>query len=220
MDTAATRCVRSSPAIRAAKPLSELFTTSGERVTAAAKHRVALGDLDDETAAAFAHVGRRMLGGDEVREDRLAQGVGAVGEIGLPEASPSTEQGVLAGDAVDEHVEAAVVTGDAREHRLDLELDRMVDAYGDASATGRRHHPRGLVDGFGPVVGRAAALNASPGAIDGGAGLAEAPRDAAAGPPRGAGDECDLSGQWLFRRHGRSPGVELINDRSFTCRIN
>ena len=124
-------------------------------------------------------------------------------------ACPAAEQGVLAGDAVDEHIEAAVVTGDAGEQRLDLELDRVIDAYGDAGAAGRRHHPSGLVDGFGPVVGRAVALNATPGAIDGGAGLAEAPRDAAAGPSRGAGNECDLSGEWLFRRHGRSPRLGI-----------
>ena len=86
MDTAATRCVRSSPAIRAAKPLSGLFTTSAIALPPP-PNTVSPSVTSTMRPRRRFHVGRRMLGGDEVREDRLAKGVGAVGEIGLPEAA-------------------------------------------------------------------------------------------------------------------------------------
>ncbi len=122
-------------------------------VATTAKDHVPFGHLDDEAAAPFDHVGRGVLGGDEVRQDRLPEGVGTVGEIGLPERAPPAEQGVLAGDAVDEHVEPAVVADDAGEERFDLGLDGVIDAHGDTGAAGGGHHGGGLVDRLGTIVG-------------------------------------------------------------------
>ena len=103
--------------------------------------------------------------------------------------------GILAGDAVDEDVEPAVLAGDAGEERFDLGLDRVIDAHRDAGAAGGRHHRRGLVDRLRPVVGRRVAGDTAAGAVDDGAGFAERAGDAAPGAARGSGDDGDLSRQ-------------------------
>ena len=128
---------------------------------------------------------------------------GTARQVGLPERSPSAEHGILAGDAVDEDVQPAVIAGDACEEGLDLGLDGVIDAHGDAGAAGGRHHRGGLVDRLRPAVRRRIAGNAAAGAVDDGAGLAERPRDAAPGTACGSGDDGDLSGQWRLGWHVR-----------------
>ena len=125
--------------------------------------------------------------------------------------------GIFAGDAVDEDIQPAVLAGDAREERLDLGLDGVIDAHRDAGAAGGGHHRRGLVDRLRPAVGRRVAGDAAAGAIDDGAGLAERPGDAAPGSACGSGDDGDLSRKWRFGcMCGAPPGWTFINVRSFT----
>jgi len=171
-------------------------------IATAAKHGIAFGDFHDQPALPLHHDGRRVLGGDQVRDERLLQRVAAALEIGLPERGPATEERVLAANAVDQHVEALLFLDDARKKRFHVGFDAVVDAHRDAAAPDRRHHVRGFVDRFGPVVRRGLAAAAAAGAIHSRAGFAEGAGNAAAGAARGASDDGDVAGEGGGSGHG------------------
>ena len=102
-------------------------------------------------------------------------------------------QRVLAGDAVDEDVEAAALALDTRDEGLHLCFNRVIDAHGDGGAAAARDHVGGLFNRLGPPVRRRLAAHAAAGAEDHRTSFAERARDAAAGAARRAGYQRDLS---------------------------
>src|SRR3970282_450198 len=80
------------------------------------------------------HERGRVLGGDDVRQDRLPEDRRAVCQVRGPEPPVLTHHRVLAGDAVAEEVEPAVFAITSAEKRLDLGLEGVVDAKGNRRA--------------------------------------------------------------------------------------
>ena len=115
---------------------------------ASGAQKVVFRDFDDEAATPPDHQRRHMLGRDDVRQDRLAKHGFAVVQVRFPERVPLRHHRLFAGDAVDQHVEAAVIAIDARDQRLDLRLDRMIDANGARRPARGGDHVGGLVDCF------------------------------------------------------------------------
>ena len=104
-------------------PLERQLHRLRQRV-AAGRQRVAFGDFDDQAAPRANHQRRGVLGGDDVRQDRLAEHRFAVREVCFPERSPLPHHRILASNAVDEDVEAVVLAIDPCDQRLDLRFDR------------------------------------------------------------------------------------------------
>ena len=184
-----------------ATPCGMQFSGHGQRVAfegqlddlfdwiPAGAERVAFRDLDDEAAAGAHHQLCRVLGGDDVRHQRVLERPGRVRQIGVPEPSKRSRQRILAGDAVHDDVDAAVLAVHSREQRFDLALHGVVHADRDRRAAGGADHLGGLVDRLRTLVGRRVAFHASPRAVDDRAGFAQCASDAAAGAARGAGDD-------------------------------
>ena len=103
---------------------------------------------------------------------------------------------VAAPRVVDEHVEAAVVGGDARDERA-RPAPRSVWSHTtrDPGAAARGHRVGGVLDGARQVLGARARARRAPGDVDGGAALAEDGGDGSAGAAAGAGDEGDAVGE-------------------------
>ena len=166
---------------------------------------VLLDDLHHQARLARDHQRRRVPAGDDVGPEPAVEEGAAFVERQLPEALPRGDR--LPGEDVDEHVEPLLLLLDAREERRDLRVDRVIDADRDADAARRRSpappSPRWFragrrSDGRGVRLAAAAAARA----VDGGAGFAEHPRDAAPGTASGAGDDGDVS---FERFHGGPP---------------
>src|SRR5262249_28881346 len=97
----------------------------------------------------------------------------ALVEVGFPErlVRAPVEGRILAGDTVDEHVEAACLRLHPGEESFHLGLGALVDPDRNPSAAGPIDQLGGFLDALGPAVGAWAAPHAPPGAVDGGAAL-------------------------------------------------
>jgi hypothetical protein len=137
-------------------------------------------------------------------EDRLP-----VFQARLPERSPLMEHRVLAGDAVREHVEAALLAVDAFEERPYVGFHCVVDTDRDRPAARREDDLDRFVDGFRPFVRGRVAAHAPSGAVDDRARLGQSACDAPPCAPRRTCDDRNLSGQ--NRCH--APGAPRHADR-------
>ncbi len=151
----------------------------------------AVGDLDDQAAGAAQQQRQGVVAGDGVGLDGQPQQSQPLVEVVLPDGLVPLEEVLAAPDVVDEDVEAVLFPGDPVHERPDLRGVQVVGGVGDAVPAGLGDQPRGLLDGLGPVVLRAAGAGGAPGDVDGGAGRAEFDGDAAPGSPRRPGDQCD-----------------------------
>lgn len=96
---------------------------------------------------------------------------------------------VPAPHVVDEEIEPAVLVADATEERLDVGVNGVVAAHGDAAPAKLGDLTRRSIDRPGKLVGRRAAVDASSRDVDRGAGDTQFTGDAATGAAAGAGDE-------------------------------
>ena len=90
---------------------------------------------------------------------------------------------------VDEEIEQPLFVADPPEQRLDVGVDGMVAANGDATAAAVRHFPSRLLDRARHVIRRRTAVHASAADVDGGTGGAELERNAASRTPARASDQ-------------------------------
>ena len=145
---------------------------------------------------------RGVLGRHDVRDERLAQDQVGVRQVHVPERAVLPHQRLLAGDAVHQHVQPALLLLDAGDQRGDLGLVGVIDADRNGLSARRRDEGRRLVDRLGSLVGRGMAGNASPGAVDRCTGFRQGARDSAPGAAGRARDEGNLFVQSRSRSRG------------------
>ena len=153
---------------------------------------VALGHLDDQTAALANHDRSGVLRRDDVGDEGLPEDGVGVSQVGLPKGTPLAHHRIFTGDAVDEDIQPALFTIDPCEERFDLGFNCVVDSKRNCNATRRHDHICGFVDGLRAPVGGEVAAHTAPRTVHRRTGLAQGTRDAATGTACGAGNNSDL----------------------------
>src|ERR1700733_10389451 len=136
-------------------------------------------------------MGSRMLGCDDVGQERLPERCLRILEIRLPKEAPLCHQWVFAGDAVHEYIEAATLALHSLKEGLRLCLHCVIDAKCDGGAARRDDHLGCLFNRFRTIVRRAIATHASSSAIDRCTSFSERPSDAATCAACRTGDDSD-----------------------------
>jgi hypothetical protein len=135
-------------------------------------------------------------GGDQVRPDRVALDLEAVGERVLPERAAPARERIAAPERVDQHVEAAaLLLLDAGDQGCDLVDLRVIDTDRDAPPAGGVDQRGRLLDRLVPPHRRLLTAGRAAGAVDRGAARAQLERDPAACAAGGAGHERHRSGE-------------------------
>src|SRR5262249_58825546 len=83
-----------------------------------------------------------------VRQYALPKDRFSVFKVRLPERSPLMHHRFLAGDTIDEHIEATLLLVDTLEERLYLRFQGVIDPDGNRMTSGRRDHVNRLFDCF------------------------------------------------------------------------
>ena len=196
---------------RVGEPDDRVLRQVVEEVAAVAE-RVAVGDLDDEPGVAFDHQRHAVPAGDDVAVDGALQHLHPPGGGELPEGRSPLGQRVAAPDVVDQDIEPTRVRADAGKELLDLRLDRVVGADGNAPATLRRDQLGRLLQRLRPSRGGGPAPHAATGAVYGGTRSAQHAGDTPAGTARRTGNDGHLISKRTVR-HFASFDVENQNDR-------
>ena len=111
-------------------------------------------------------MGSRMLGCDDVGDERLTEGRLSILEIGFPKKAPLRHQWIFTGDAVDEYIEAATLANHACEELLHFAFHGMIHSKRNGGTAGGSDHLGGLVYGFRTIVRRAVTTHTSSCAIN------------------------------------------------------
>src|ERR1700722_272518 len=154
--------------------------------------RIAIGDFENNGAAAAEHQRNGVVRSDDVRIDGLLQHVQAVLEIDLPEGLAEFGEGVAAPYVIHENVEVLVAPFDCGDELADLGRLGVVNFYGDAVAACGGDEFGGFFDRFWTAGCRRLALSVFPGTASGAVnrctGLAQCDCNSAAGTASGSGD--------------------------------
>ena len=92
--------------------LRQRVSSSGENIV--------LGHLDDQAAVQADHHRHGMLGGDDVRKERLPEDGLAVFQVRLPERVPLSHHRLFARNAVHQYIQPAMLAIDPAEESLDF----------------------------------------------------------------------------------------------------